>query len=314
MILSELTDILGAPRNSRPSLHQCQSILRCCSGIFAATTFPCVTGHFLRLARADTSWPWVGNPRDVAIVLNAISKLSRKELVSIYIYGNSTCAWLAAFGNYFFGLGVEIRDRNGELLHLSVSEHGHVHLFVTFGIPTETRTLVGAKCYIVRDATEFIRTENDILMTGRVEWDAVLSTVFAGPRSDLLRLGTQFEQILRSAARLFEAVATADPAIDTEFQTGLGESGFGGLCRSWIGYHDDSRGLGYLKYARVVLPELAAIFPEPRQVADIDVHESILDYEEATHRIVRLRECAEVDANAGSLRTTAEGSVDYYSI
>ena len=119
MILSELTDILGAPRNSRPSLRQWQSFVRWCSGIFAATTFPCVTEHFLRLAGAEITWASVGEPRDVAIVLDAISKLSRKELVSIHLSGNATCAWLAAFGNYCFGLGVEVPDPSEELLHQS---------------------------------------------------------------------------------------------------------------------------------------------------------------------------------------------------
>lgn len=307
MVLSELTDILGAPRNSRPSLRQWQSIVRCCSGIFAATTFPCVTEHFLRLAGAETTWASVGEPRDVAIVLDAISKLSRKELVSIHLSGNATCAWLAAFGSYFFGLGVEVRDPNGELLHQSVLEHGHVHLFVVLGPSPEARTLVGAKSYIVRDTSDLVSTHYP-LFTGRVEWDTILSTSFAGAGSELLRLGSLLEQILRSAARLFEAVATADPAIDIEIQTGLGstkegESGFVRLCRRWIGYHDDSRGLGYLKHARAVLPELAAIYQEPRQAADIDVHRSVLDYEEATHRIERVCECAACNAQPGSSTT-----------
>ena len=266
-------------------------------------TFPCVTEHFLRLARARTPEAkpeaLVGNPRDVAVVLDAISRLSRKELVSIDLSGNDTCAWLAAFGNYFFGLGVEIRDRNGELLHQSVSEQGRVHLFVTFGTSAEARAVVGAKCYIVRDVTDML-TGVHTLLSGRVEWDAVLLTMFLGSSSELLRLGTQLEQILRSAARLFEAVATADPAIDTELQMALGESDFGGLCRSWIGYRDDSRGLGYLKFARDLLPELAVIHSEPRQAVDIDVHKSVLDYEEAAHRIEQFCQCAACNANPAS--------------
>ncbi|KAM0804266.1 hypothetical protein BDR22DRAFT_800429, partial [Usnea florida] len=293
-VLSELTDILGAPRNRRPSLRQWQSILRCCSGILSATTFPCVTEHFLRLARVSTpetkAEASVGNPRDIAVVLDAISRLSREELVSIDLLGNDTCAWLAAFGNYFFGLGVEIRDRNGELLHQSLSEHGHVHLFVTFGTSAETQTLVHAKCYVVRDVTDML-TRDYTLSSGRVEWDAVLSTIFPGPSSELLRLGSQLEQVLRSAARLLEAVATADPAIDTELQMALGESG----------YHYDSRGLGYLNFARDLLPELATILSEPRQAVEIDVHKSVLDYEEAAHRLEHLCQCAACSANPGSL-------------
>ena len=302
-VLSELTGILGAPRNSRPSLRQRRSILRCCSGILSATTFPCVTEHFLRLAHVRTPKAKpeasVGNPRDIAVVLDAISRLSRKQLVSIELSGNDTCAWLAAFGNYFFELGVDIRDRNGELLHQSVSEHGHVHLFITFGTSAEARNLVGAQCYIVRDVTDLL-TRDHTLLSGRVEWDAVLSTIFAEPSSELLRLETPFEQILRSAARLFEAVATADPTIDTEFEMALGKSGFGGLCRSWIGYHDDSRGLGYIKFARDLLPELAATHLKRRQVLDIDVLESVLGYEEAACEIERLYQGAACNANPGS--------------
>ena len=307
MILSELTDILRAPRNSRPSLRQWQSIVGCCSGCFAATTFPCVTEHFLRLAGVTTTWASVGVPRDVAIVLDAISKLSRKELVSIHLSGNATCAWLAAFGYYFFGLGVELRDQNGELLHQSFAEHGHVHLIVTFGTSVEAQTLVNAKSYIVRDASDLISTHHP-LFTGRLEWNGILSTSFAGSGGELLRAKSLLEQILRSAARLFEAVATADPAIDTEIQMGLGpteegESGFDRLCRRWIGYHDDSRGLGYLRHARVVLPELADIYPEPRQAPDLDVHKSVLDYEEAILRIERLCESAACKAQLNSSKT-----------
>ena len=168
MILSEMTDILGAPRTCRPSLRQWRSIVRCCSGIFVATTFPCVTEHFLRLAGAETTWASVGEPRDIATELDAISKLSRQELVSIHFSGNAICAWLAAFRNYFFGLGVEVRNPNGELLHQSVSEHGHVHWFVIFGPSQEARTLVGAKSYIVRDTSDLVSTHYP-LFTGRLE-------------------------------------------------------------------------------------------------------------------------------------------------
>ena len=102
--------------------------------------------------------------------------------------------------------------------------------------------------------------------------------------------------MLRSAARLFGAVATADPAIDAEIQMEIGptkeaESGFGRLCRRWIGCHDDSRCPGYLKHPRLMMPSLADIYPEPRQAAHIDVHNPIFDYEEAIPRTERVCEC-----------------------
>ena len=48
------------------------------------------------------------------------------------------------------------------------------------------------------------------------------------------------------------------------------------------------------------MPEFAAIHLEPRQVLDINVHESVLDYEEAACRIEHLCQCAARDANPNS--------------
>ena len=157
----------------------------------------------------------MGEPRDIAVVLDAIFKPFRQELGSIHLSGNATCDWLAAFGNYSFVLGVEVRVPNGELLHQSVLDHAHVRLFVNFGPSQEARTLVGVTSYIVRDTSDLVSICYPLL-PGKVDWVTVLPTSFAGARSGLLRLGCLLEQILRSAARLFEADARADPAIDIE--------------------------------------------------------------------------------------------------
>ena len=65
---------------------------------------------------------------------------------------------------------------------------------------------------------------------------------------------------------------------------------------NWIGYHEDSRGLGFLKHARAVLPEISNIHTEPRQTLNINVKNSISAYKQALSAIERLCECTNCKA------------------
>lgn len=186
LILAELVDIQGAPQELRPSIQQWHALATACSGVLANTTFSCVTDHFVRLARDSSPWKQVGDLREVAKALRAISQLSTGALTSITLIGNSTCGWIAALGHYFFSLDVELRHASGELLFRTASERNPVHISVVYGDPDNLTLQLMDSTYMITDAHDLLST-NYPLPGGRIPWDGVLGTAYGRSGESLIR-------------------------------------------------------------------------------------------------------------------------------
>ena len=105
LIMTELTDIKGAPQDLRPSLHQWHDMVKSCSGSLLPTKFECISNQYMLLSGTldDLNLlPKIKEPHDVALVLDAIGRLSRGDVAAITLVGGAICGWLAAFAHVFF--------------------------------------------------------------------------------------------------------------------------------------------------------------------------------------------------------------------
>lgn len=252
-LLRELADLMGAPRESRPSLRQWNSLLDVCAGMFSATTFPVIFNQYQRLSEECSSY--VGSPRDIAEALLAVAKLARQELDAISITGTTACSWLAAFGHYFLGLSVCIQDPQGLVRYKSGTGN---QASITIECPWEslwTGQLVERKRYVIRTFEDLYRVANPAF-SGRVRWEEALSVAFGRHMDELLFEGRfLFAQILGCTARLMEAVASADQALQSVL--GLHDALLLSMRERWVGYCEDSHGAGFLRFATGTFPELS---------------------------------------------------------
>lgn len=110
VILTEFSDIKGAPQYLRPSLHQWHDMVKSCSGSLIPTNFECIANQYMLLSGilGKSDWTSIGEPRDVALALDAIGRLSRGEIAAITLTGGAICGWLAAFAHVFMDLDVEL--------------------------------------------------------------------------------------------------------------------------------------------------------------------------------------------------------------
>ncbi|CZR55079.1 uncharacterized protein PAC_04965 [Phialocephala subalpina] len=291
MILSELTDVLNTPRHLRPSIRQWRSILSTYSGVFARTNFECVVDFFSRQAGTQ-SWPGhqpigVGAVRKVAEILDAFSKLSRGELHAINLSGNATVSWLAAFGYFFLGLHIRIQDAEGTILYQTIDSQSEVHVVVTCGGSPERGTITSAKSYVVENADALISSRNN-LFQGRLEWNEIVRYGFGSAGRHIAKAEIHMGILFNSISQIIEAVAIADPALDEELGQGLDKAmdanpneGVTSLLRQWIGYHEDSRALGLLKFARDTFPELVGLDSEVERFTRVSLHQAMSNYETA---------------------------------
>ena len=238
IILNGLVEIHDAPQALRPSLQQWSALVKSCSGLLVATRFGCVTRHFMHLDR--NAWQQVGESRDVAEALNTVGKLSRGSLTSISLVGNATCGWLAAFGHYFFGLEVEIRQTNGDVLLRILTESTAVHITVIYGEAGPSKLQVANITYVIRNASDLLSTHHPPFQV-RIAWHGALQTIFEFAGKRLLKAKQSFGQLLGSAARMFEAVSKADPQVG-DFMERRWSGSFS--FENWMGYGDDSFGYG----------------------------------------------------------------------
>jgi hypothetical protein len=230
MIMAELTHILGAPEELRPSLRQWRAIIKMCNGTLERSTFGCVLGHFTQLHPKETigvrdSFINILNTDDashtmcfqqndrslIAEGLEAFAKISRGDLVSIEIVGNFVCAWLASFANFFLGFGIEIRNPKGDILYRSIGDETPVHVYITYGPTSAERPLVVARLYSIDGADDLTSTRH-CLSQGRLEWANVLNVGFGSLGQQVYKSRHKFGQMF-SALAMVSCVSNADPGL-----------------------------------------------------------------------------------------------------
>lgn len=311
MILTDFTDIKGAPQYLRPSLHQWHDMVKSCLGSLIPTNFECIANQYMLLSGilGKSDWTSIGEPRDVALALDAIGRLSRGEIAAITLAGAAICGWLAAFAHVFMDLDVELQDSNKNLVMKTVAENKRVHIIVLFGEITSPDVQLSSTSYHIRDVNIFMKGSY-LLQTGRVPWNQVIQRTFGSPGTELLEARRSFGALIGSAARIFAAVARHEKGVmcllksDLQDHMTSNNAGSFELYETWIGYNAESFGRGYVNYAIEKLHELKDLRDIFEPCLGYPVHTALAEYEAASLNLKQICSCK--TCGHGVIRTDEE--------
>ena len=290
VILTEFTDIKGAPRDLRPSLQQWHNMVKVCSGSLVSTKFESIANQYMLLSGTlrGSNGTKIGEPHDVALALNAIGRLSRGEIAAITLAGGAICGWLAAFAHVFMDLDIELQDNKKNLLMKTVAEDQRVHIVVLFGETTSPIVQLSSTSYYIRDVNTFMK-RSYLLQTGRIPWDELIQRTFGSLGTELLEAKRHFGALIGSAARIFDAVAHNDK--DFTELLGWGPSSTKIFYENWIGYNVESFGRGYVDFAIERLHELKDLRDIIEPCLDHPVRKAWAEYEAASLKLTQSCSC-----------------------
>ena len=299
VILTEFADIKGAPQYLRPSLQQWHDMLKSCSGSLITTKFECIANQYMLLSgtRGKATSTTVGEPRDVALALDAIGRLSRGEIAAITLARGAICGWLAAFAHVFLDLEIELQDSDKHLVMKTVADNKRIHIIVLFGQVKSHDVQVSSTSYYIRDVQTFMKRSYS-LQIGRVPWDEAIQRTFGSLGTELLAARKPFGTLIGCAARMFAAVADNDKGL-MKFQSrkirkklrnfGMTSPEF---CRNWIGYNTESFGRGYVNFAIERLHELNDLRDIIEPCLGYSAHAACTEYQVASRMLREFCSCA----------------------
>ena len=300
VILTEFADIKGAPQYLRPSLHQWHELLKTCSGSLITTKFECIANQYMLLSGTlGKSGPaFVGEPRDVALALDAFGRLSRGDIAAITLAGGAICGWLAAFAHVFLDLEIELHDKMNNLVMKTVADNKRVHIIVRFGTTTSHDVQLSSTSYYIRDAQDLLKPRHS-LQTGRVPWEEIIQRVFGSQGTKLLEARRPFGTLIGCAARIFAAAAHNDKDftnfLESQERPISSDSGSVVFYRDWIGYNADSFGRGYINFAIETLHELKVLRDTIEPCLNYPVTLAITEYKAASLEMKQICPCKNGD-------------------
>ena len=250
--------------------------------------------------RGKVSSSTVGEPRDVALALDAIGRLSRGEVAAITLAGGAICGWLAAFAHVFLDLEIELQDSDKNLVMKTVADNKRVHIIVLFGQVKSHDVQVSSTSYYISSGTTFLKPYY-LLQTGRVPWDKAIQRTFGSLGTELLEAKRPFGTLIGCAARIFAAVAHNDKGL-IHFQSRIFPKEMGLLSnpspkffRNWIGYNTESFGRGYVNFAIERLHELNDLRDTIEPCLGYPVEKALADYEAASLKLMDVCSCKGCD-------------------
>ncbi|KAF2188003.1 hypothetical protein K469DRAFT_628263 [Zopfia rhizophila CBS 207.26] len=311
-VLNEILLYQDPPRESTPSLQSWSRIVKACAGTFATTSFgkraemlmslhPSETSMFSTgvAEQFDDSWRSRSSTRGIAEALINLGKVSRAELESITIVGGGDAGFLAAVAEWLFDMNIVIVDSNEKLLHFNSEPGSAIHARFVFRdriheLPSRSIDLEAfrypRKVVHLKDVSDIIFANDgndEMLVSGRLEWSHCLSSAFGTAFEKLRGLKSNFGTALGCAARIFEAVAKAEPGIDFDTR------------KNWIYYTDAGSGHGYVQNLVYWFPELKVVETKIQEAAGFNYLDARNKYESGIAILASLCVCAHCTPTGG---------------
>lgn len=299
-VLHEMTLSYKAPGHLIPSVLQWSALIKACSGLFTATSFPLLAEKFMSFAPSATRFTtYVGDvaghmtgrgfpyPSDLAAALNGLCKVSCNEMESMSIRGGPACGWLAAVAVWLLNLPVTV-SRDGQILYSNTTESLPARVQVIFdsqSCPDSREMELMTATYHLRNSAEFLHLVDEGLrtttMSGRLRWDTCLSAAFGNEFKELLKTPRIVGIALGCAARIFKAIVRSESGFDRDIE------------RHWRSYMDTAHGLGFVENTVTWFPELRPIKDHMEVGAKMNLHDAKAQYEHYLRMIETRCSCVE---------------------
>lgn len=293
-----LSDMASLEENldMTPSCTEWLALIKSCAGILSTTVFP-IRAETLMGLETDNKPP---DPTDIAKVLNAVSKVTKGEWVSITIHGGKEARWIGALAEWLFDLTVTITNEQDDIVYTSCPEGRFSQInicsvirpFPGEGASSTRRT--GENMLELADRTFYIETASDFwdekkpsrshyaggtidipAMNGRVEWKTCLSRVFGVLFKDLMKRPDCVGEIISSVARVYECIATAEEGVPTA------------VLETNMLYVETSFGAGFVDNLFHWFPELSEAKPYLDQDSDIQTYKEAIKKYRVSLKVMR---------------------------
>ena len=260
-ILSELWRACDFPPEYEPSHEQFVHLIKVCEGALTGTTFgetvERMTGSQRLEVRANRdenhasqNWERCANPRDIALVLEALFNISMSRFHSIKVSGALECAFIGGIAEWLFDLRVASVDHDGSC----PIQDPQVLLQFSLGLPiseSKSMTRVESTSYYLNSTDDFwsqlhSSSPSSSLLILRVPWETCLTRSFGIYFDNLCALSFTLGEFLGSAARIYTGLALGEPDVGV----------FDDCRENFVDFLDHCHGSGFVQATLVVFPEL----------------------------------------------------------
>ncbi|KAH0562207.1 hypothetical protein GP486_003096 [Trichoglossum hirsutum] len=264
----KIVDKMPEPKPPLPSLLQMHNLVEKTAGILSTSNFPLWAEQYMSFdgerVIGQHAWPkalnkmrysrGVGSATEIADALYSLMELSSGALRHVTLVGVADAGLVAAIGVWLLDLSVVIYasdKKDGNIVFRNTSEDVEPQLTVIFTRRQDRTALYQrGKTVFLSDATLLFKSHAQIkpnqnrVLGGRVHWKEALSGTFGDDFKSLLAMPTLFGAAIGSAARIFTALAEADPDVDMKWR------------RHCSSYFPDSFGQSLVNFALDRFPEL----------------------------------------------------------
>lgn len=235
-LLYSLASALGSPEELRPSHFQWLAVVKACSGVLSASGFPIVADEMMAAIGGTHLYPgYDSDDTEVSRIANglrSISQISKGDMANVTLIGGRACAWLAAVGNWLYGLSVRIiRDTDVVYETVQRNETAQINVQIYFlrdikhGIGSTMPDIIYGTSHYVQ-IFSMIQRNNfyESRTSGRIEWKDCLKTILPKAWRKLSRNPSKhlFEclgRVIGCHARLLDIKKTG--AVFRRFKVGI---------------------------------------------------------------------------------------------
>ena len=268
-----------------PSYDQWEVLVRGCSGILAQSPFGLAFNFFKAICpRADTQKAACAGPKQVALALRGLARISKGDMKSMKLKGSSECALLAAIAQWVLDLKVVIQYASGHIVYPSAEAYvDDYHLMITYSDNTDTcEPASGAGSLYGIDQFSDVISKRTIAksLRDRIKWATALRDTFKSSAVILLQSPTILGSLFGNAAKIHSSTSKSLTLNNTSRQ-----------CESpRLG--PELSGRSFIDLACDLLPELVASKDSMNKILDRPDDEACLQFEKTSAILKKVCGCA----------------------
>jgi hypothetical protein len=308
-VLQEILSYFNLSPELAPSLGHWLRIVNACAGTLAKTDFGKLVQKLRDLhgsepaefvggtyENLDDRWPSRSSSETMAKAFVELAQVARTPESSITIEGGKDVGFLAAVAEWLLDMSIVITNGSGATLYPNYEPKSPIQarfiLFDRFSESSQSHhvgsTYPRTRLVRLNDISDFLYTngeDNRMKAGGRLPWDECLSRSFNLSFNAPLGLGEMFglkryfASAIGSAARVFEAVARAEPGVDFSVR------------KRWIYYTNEGSGGGFIQNLMHWFPELKVIETDMLRAVESGFKDAQSQYEASMAKIAEHCNC-----------------------